>query len=334
MSVSRSLPVPQVRAAGAVCWRLAPGLPTGTRPTPASMQFLMVRSARWGNWSWPKGKLEPGEAAPVAAVREVAEETGVRPRLGLPLPSLQYVIGDGRLKQVDFWVGHLEPRRVRRPTAGREEIAEVAWVSPQEAIGRLEWPAEAAPAEHLLRLASVGALQTRALLVVRHAKARKRSDWSGSEATRPLTGLGRAQAAGLAPLLDCWWPRRVLSSPWNRCLASVRPYARKAGRQVEQVPELSEKGARQDPETLRHLISGLVDAGGDALVCTHRPVLADVVTTLRWSASGRARTGLPRADPWLQPAEVLVAHLRPGGGEVVLVERARPGRTVVHLTDA
>src|ERR671930_117122 len=62
-----------VQAAGMVCWRYQrdPGVSLG-------IEVLLVRSGRYGTWSWPKGKIEAGETLPECAVREVEEETGVR----------------------------------------------------------------------------------------------------------------------------------------------------------------------------------------------------------------------------------------------------------------
>lgn len=317
-----------VRAAGAICWRLRPGLPASTPLGPATMELLMVRSARWGNWTWPKGKVRRGEPAGVAAVREVAEETGVRPRLGLPLPSLRYVIGDGRLKQVDLWVGRTEPEgsRTGRPTATGEEIAELAWVPVDDALGRLEWPTEAGPATHLLTLARLGRLHTTSLLVVRHAKAVRRRHWDGPEAARPLSADGVEQAAELVDLLGCWGPATVISSPWTRCTATVAPYLAKHHREPVLTGALSQSAVGDDAQGVGRLVRQLVDDGADAALCTYRPVLDRVVPALREVASRRARPGLPRRDPWLRTAEVLVAHLRPGGGEVIAVERHRPIR--------
>ncbi len=39
--------------------------------------FLLIRDS-YDNWGFPKGHLEQGEAASAAALREVAEETGLR----------------------------------------------------------------------------------------------------------------------------------------------------------------------------------------------------------------------------------------------------------------
>lgn len=39
--------------------------------------FLLVKSARSGRWGFPKGHIEKGESAHVAAKREVFEETGL-----------------------------------------------------------------------------------------------------------------------------------------------------------------------------------------------------------------------------------------------------------------
>src|ERR671939_597490 len=61
----------EVRAAGAVVLRRG--------------QVLLVHRPAYDDWSFPKGKLDPGELPVVAAVREVGEETGLRVRLGVPL---------------------------------------------------------------------------------------------------------------------------------------------------------------------------------------------------------------------------------------------------------
>lgn len=56
----------QERSAGGVVVRLANGVPL----------FLLIRDS-YGHWGFPKGHLERGERADMAAVREVSEETGL-----------------------------------------------------------------------------------------------------------------------------------------------------------------------------------------------------------------------------------------------------------------
>src|SRR5689334_16515261 len=117
-----STEVPDVVAAGAVVVR--------------KDSVLLVHRPRYDDWSFPKGKLDRGELAPVAAVREVDEETGVRIRLGSPLSSQRYP-SSGRMKTVFYWHG----RVVGDPSVDdylvNDEIDEVAWVPLDKARKRL-----------------------------------------------------------------------------------------------------------------------------------------------------------------------------------------------------
>ena len=81
-----------VRAAGAVVTR-------------KGGDVLLVHRPKYDDWSFPKGKLDPGEHATAAAVREVAEETGLDVRLGPALLAQRYRMSNGRIKAVHYWVG-------------------------------------------------------------------------------------------------------------------------------------------------------------------------------------------------------------------------------------
>ncbi|HEY4420564.1 MAG TPA: NUDIX hydrolase, partial [Pseudonocardia sp.] len=81
-----------VLAAGAVLWR--PGI-RGT-------ELGLVHRPRYDDWTFPKGKLDAGETMPFAAVREVAEETGQRVRLGPALGDVHYSVAEGE-KLVRYW---------------------------------------------------------------------------------------------------------------------------------------------------------------------------------------------------------------------------------------
>ena len=86
-------------AAGALVWREREG----------QLEVLAVHRPRYNDWSWPKGKLDPGETMPACAVREVAEETRVTIDLGIPLPTLRYPIGGGKIKVVRYWAAQETP---------------------------------------------------------------------------------------------------------------------------------------------------------------------------------------------------------------------------------
>ena len=58
-----------IEAAGGVIWR---------RTSSDRVKVLVVHRPRYDDWSLPKGKLESGESAARAALREVEEETGLR----------------------------------------------------------------------------------------------------------------------------------------------------------------------------------------------------------------------------------------------------------------
>src|SRR5664280_1079435 len=75
-----------IHAAGTVPWRRRDGI----------LQVALVHRPKYDDWSWPKGKADPGELLPVTAVRETFEETGLRVCLGRPLSPTAYTVLDKR----------------------------------------------------------------------------------------------------------------------------------------------------------------------------------------------------------------------------------------------
>ncbi len=126
----RSLPPmtdPQVRAAGGVVVR--------------DGRIAVVHRPRYADWSLPKGKLDPGEDFPTAALREVWEETGLRCRLGGELPEVRYADRKGRAKLVRFW--RMEVVEADAFEAD-DEVDELRWVTLEEAVALLSYDTDRA----------------------------------------------------------------------------------------------------------------------------------------------------------------------------------------------
>ena len=105
------------------------------RDGPAGVQVLLIHRGRYDDWTFPKGKREPGETDEACALREVREETGLDCALGVELPSTHYVDGYGRTKVVRYW----RLRVVSGELAPDDEADGVRWVKPAEATTLLTY---------------------------------------------------------------------------------------------------------------------------------------------------------------------------------------------------
>jgi 8-oxo-dGTP diphosphatase len=112
----------EVKASGGVVWRRADG----------GLEVAVVHRPKYDDWSFPKGKLDPGETWEEAALREVEEEIGLRCRLGHELPPTSYTDPKGRAKVVRYWM--MEPLDGEFAPSG--EVDEMRWLPAGEA-GRL-----------------------------------------------------------------------------------------------------------------------------------------------------------------------------------------------------
>ena len=303
---------PPVLAAGALAWREKGG----------KLQVLLVHRPRYDDWSVPKGKLDKGETFPAAAVREVAEETGYRVRLHRPLPASVYLLPDGRTKIVQYWMGTVRAKIGPGPESAAE-IDRVRWVGLDEAESMVTRQGDQVPLQTLRRHAEAGELRTAPIVIQRHGAAVSRSKWRRGEGERPLNSKGKKQAKALPALLDAFDPVSVVSSPWERCLSTVEPFARAGGLKVRTKDELTEAGHAKHPSRTEAVIDRVLREARPTVVCTHRPVLPTVIEAVRRSAQPGAALELPREDPYLAAGEALLLHVTPDGA-VVAIERHLP----------
>ena len=99
------------------------------------VEILVVHRPAYDDWSFPKGKLEPGEAEEDAAVREVEEETGLRCTLVSELATTRYRDARGRPKTARYWL--MTPDGGRLEAAN--EVDEVRFVPLDEASALLSY---------------------------------------------------------------------------------------------------------------------------------------------------------------------------------------------------
>jgi 8-oxo-dGTP pyrophosphatase MutT (NUDIX family) len=128
-------PKPEVRAAGGVVWR-AVTVADEAGATRPSGEIVLVHRPRYDDWSFPKGKLNRGEAYRRAALREVLEETGLVCEPGEELASTVYVDGKGRAKLVRYWMMRVVAVKPWVPNA---EVDQRRWVPIEEADGLLTY---------------------------------------------------------------------------------------------------------------------------------------------------------------------------------------------------
>lgn len=307
-----------VRAAGVVPVRLRSG----------ALQVALVHRPKYDDWSWPKGKLDRGEDFAAAAAREALEETGLRVRLRRRLPDVRYDLRGGQPKLVRYWVGEVAGGSGRL----EHEVDDVVWLSPTLAGRRLTYEHDRELLDRVVALRRDGGLRAWQLLVVRHAHAVDREGWSGPDPRRPLSARGRADAQRrVAALLDAYAPVTLLSSPSTRCTQTLAPSAERAGATIVTKKGLSEEGYRADATKLDKHLGRLLEAGEAAALCTHGPLLPQLVSRLVERAgagldAGERRSLLRLREVPLDKGEVLACTMLGTGkaARLIGVERHRP----------
>jgi phosphohistidine phosphatase SixA len=112
-----------------------------------------------------------------------------------------------------------------------------------------------------------------AFVLLRHVRAVSRRDWEGDDALRPLDARGEKQAKRLVDRLADRDLERIVSSPYVRCVESVRPLAAARGLDIEERAEIAEGASPADAFALLDEVEG----SSSVVLCTHGDVAYELL---------------------------------------------------------
>lgn len=305
-----------IYAAGAVCWRLID----------EKIHILVIHRTRYADVTLPKGKVNPGETLPQAAVREVQEETGMSLRLGVPLGVTCYVISSGREKFVHYWAAEVSEKAVAASTfVPNGEVAALEWITIKKARKYLSYERDVELLDSFAALVDEGVTRTFAIIALRHGKAIAPSSWDGPDATRPLTERGVRQAAGNVHTMAAWRPQKLVTSTAVRCVATVAPLAAAWGLHPDKEPGISQDSYENGAATVREVVGKRVRKLKTAVLCSHGPVLPEILREIAL-ATGTTMGSYIREAAALETGGFSVVHLsatNPASG-IISIETYSP----------
>lgn len=285
-----------IQAAGAVLWRYS---------ATKKIEIALVHRPRYDDWSLPKGKVEDKESHIACAFREVLEETGYTPVFGPEIGQATYKVEEEK-KLVRYW----SARATDAPVApvDKNEIDEVLWLEVKDARKKLTLDDDREIVDFFIDFG----VDTTPLVLLRHAKALKRTDWDGDDSDRPLDNLGQLQAKRLLPQFYPYNVSEIHSSDAYRCMQTVEDLSRALKLNCIVGLDLSEDAYSKDKEVALEYVSSLMNKNKHVLICSHNPILPKVLKKLV------GKKYFKELDSKLEPAEAWVIHHR--DGEVVSVD--------------
>jgi 8-oxo-dGTP diphosphatase len=287
-----------IRAAGAIIWR---------ENSPFDLEVLVIHRPQYDDWTFPKGKVDDGESSIAAAYREVKEETGVDAVFGQYLGTTSYKVDDNK-KKVKYWMARA--KNDPTPFIPNSEVDKIEWVDSKTARHFLTHDEDRDLLDDFMsreRYAST-------LVLLRHAKAVKRSEWNDYDLDRPLNNDGVAQSYKLVKQLEPFGIQGIFSSDATRCFTTVEPFSQSSGIKVNVTKDLNEEEFDKSAKTSVEYVRQVMKFEGNHLVSGHNPIIPHVLSKI-------ARVEYSSDD--LSPADAWIVHHR--GDKVVAVEfLARP----------
>ncbi|CAN2174853.1 Ap6A_hydrolase domain containing protein [Candidatus Nanopelagicaceae bacterium] len=287
-----------IRAAGAIIWR---------ENSPFELEVLVIHRPQYDDWSFPKGKVDDGESPIAAAYREVKEETGVDAIFGQYLGTTSYKVDENK-KKVKYWMARAKADAA--PFVPNAEVDKIEWVDSKTARHFLTHDEDRDLLDDFMakeRYAST-------LVLLRHAKAVKRSEWNDYDLDRPLNNDGVQQSQKLVKQLEPFGIQGIYSSDATRCFTTVEPFSTVSGVKVNVSKDLNEESFEKSAKTSVEYVRQVMKFDGNQLVSGHNPIIPHVLSKI-------ARVEYSSDD--LSPADAWIVHHR--GDKIVAVEfLARP----------
>ncbi len=296
-----------VLAAGGVVWRETADAGTGT-------EVALVHRPKYDDWSLPKGKSDPGEHPIVTARREVEEETGLDFALAERLPRRSYPLRCGDLKIVDYWA----MRYLGGEFVANAEVDAMQWLPIEDALTTASNDDSVAT----LHAFAAAVRPSSLVLLVRHARAGKKSRWDGADRLRPLDRSGRHQANRLRDTLPVWRPDRVAAADRTRCEETVAPLAESLGLPVQSEPALTEELFSTTPLTGLARLREYARLPGASVICSQGGVIPGLITEIA------DHDGIDVADPPSAKGSVWVLGF--AAGALVSADYYRDFRALEH----
>ena len=235
-------------------------------------EVLLVHRPRYDDWSFPKGKADGAELLALTAIRECEEETGFLALLGPNLGIDRYETSQGK-KDVHYWRAHVLEDLGFAPD---EEVDKIAWIPFDQVAQHLTYAQDLEFLERAIALPP-----TSPLIILRHAKAVKRSDFTGEDdSDRPLSGRGRRQSKTITEVLEGFGVEHIITSPMRRCQETVKRFVKHQSATPTLVDAISEWGYEQNPEDLDPAIELAMNNPAPTVLCSHRPVLDAILDTV------------------------------------------------------